>query len=248
MSRSDAVWLDVPCTRPRARLRLFCFPYAGGNASTFRNWPAHLPEDIEVCAVELPGRGRRFVEPPINNMRKLTAAMLPAISARWDRPAALFGHSLGAVIAFDLAHQFHAKPPVHLFVSSCSAPNARPREAQFDHLSDEQIMSAMARIGGISSELLANHEFMTIFLPILRSDIGLMRSFGPNARARLECPITCFGGTADPMLGPTELAGWRKETGGAFGIHLLPGDHFFLRSAEDQLLALLAAILADEVT
>jgi surfactin synthase thioesterase subunit len=230
--------------RPDARLRLLCLPYAGGGAAIFRAWPSLLPPDVEVCAIQLPGRESRFREPPRTDRQDLLDDMqegvLPALTGRY----AIFGHSLGALLGFDLAHRLRAagRPPVHYFASGCRAPHMDPAEVR-RHLSDEEFLASVSGLNGIPPELVANEELMSLLLPVIRADFTLAETYRYEPRPPLDVPITAFAGVDDPEAGPARVAPWAEYTVARFQSHTLPGDHFFIQTAAAELLRLVGADL-----
>jgi len=233
-----------PLARPAARLRLFCLPYAGGAASLFRGWPQSLPADTEVCAVQLPGRGSRFREQPFERLPELVQAVADGLQPFLDRPFALFGHSMGAVVAFELARELRRRgsaDPGHLLVSGHQAPRLPDREPPLSHLPDAEFVEEIRRrYQGIPGEVLAEPELLELMLPILRADVRALESYRYAAEAPLECPISCFGGEDDTQLPQEDIEAWREEAGGPFTLRMFPGNHFFFEAAGDAMLQALA--------
>lgn len=238
-------WLQVPKSNPRAALRLFCLPYAGGSPIVFRDWPAFLPASIEVSALQLPGRGTRLQEAPFIRMEPLVEAAAQALLGFLDRPYALFGHSLGALTAFELARQFrklNAPLPLVLFVSASRAPQLPRTDASTYNLPEPEFLAKLRRLNGTPEAILANAELMQLLLPALRADFTVLDTYTYNHQPPLGCPITVFGGEAD-TIGEAELVAWRVQTTAEFKLHILPGDHFFLSSQHVRLLAEIASAL-----
>ncbi|UFP93835.1 thioesterase II family protein [Gloeobacter morelensis] len=234
-------WVVFPRPNPRARLRLFCFPYAGGAAHVFRNWPSRLPESLEVGALELPGHGGRLAEAPFTELPPLVRAAAAALAPYQDRPVALFGHSMGALIAFELARMLkreHNLAPVHLFVSARRAPQmATDADAvQLHRLPAQELIERLRRLNGTPRAALADAELMELLLPTLRADFAVCETYRYTSETLLPCPITVFGGLQDPEVSLSELEGWREQTKAAFARYLLPGDHFFLHTSQILLL------------
>ena len=229
-------------------LRLFCLPYAGGSAAgVYRDWRRALPAGIDVVPVELPGRGTRLGELPYTRVESLLTDVLRAVLPRLDLPFALFGHSLGAILAFEAARRLehaHDARPERLLVSGYEAPDL-DRAPERDHLlPDEQFRERIRRLGGTPPEVLADTGLMDLLLPVLRADLAAAAGYAFRPGAPLSCPVTVFGGLDDPEARPSRLEGWRRQTTGPCAIRLLPGDHFFLHSAADALLPRVAADLA----
>jgi medium-chain acyl-[acyl-carrier-protein] hydrolase len=222
---------------------LFCFPYAGGGASIYQTWAEHLPDAVEVCPVQLPGRGARTKEKPLTDMVLLIEALAAALIPLLDKPYAFFGHSMGAVISFELARYLrsHQSPlPVHLFISGRVAPQITGTERTMSDLPEEEFIEELIRLNGTPREVLDNPELMSLMLPLLRADFLLCESYAYKVEPPLDCPITVFGGLQDVETGPEKLEGWSEQTTRGFVRRLLPGDHFFLHSQRADLLRALA--------
>jgi medium-chain acyl-[acyl-carrier-protein] hydrolase len=225
--------------RPQARLRLFCFPYAGGGASVYRTWGDDLPPAVEVCPVQLPGRESRMSERAYTNIDDLVAAAIPVLTPFFDRPFALFGHSMGSLIAFELARALRDRggpQPLHLFASGHRAPQLSKDEAPIYNLPEDQFIEELRQFNGTPELVLQNAELMTLLLPVLRADFELVGTYQVKPGPPLSIPISAFGGVDDHEVSPEALAAWQAETAGPFSRRLYPGDHFFIHSARDSLL------------
>ena len=243
-------WVAPAKPRPSASLRLFCLPYAGGDASIFSAWPDGLPASVEVCPILLPGRAARFAEPLVGNMALLVEAILQSLTDWTDRPFALFGHSTGALVAFELARRLEreGRVPAHLFVSGCGAPHLPPgRLRQIHDLPDGEFLDQLRALGGMPDALLANSELRSLVLPILRADFKLTETYRYAAGVPLRCPVTAFTGRRDRFVGPQSAEAWRGQTRGAFALYTLPSDHLFPISDRQLLLQILSSKLAEEV-
>jgi medium-chain acyl-[acyl-carrier-protein] hydrolase len=240
-------WIKSPKPNPAARLRLFCFPYAGGGALTYRSWPEALPADVEVCPINLPGHETRMSEPVFNHLAPLVDAFVPELLPLLDRPYAFFGHSMGAMIGFETARRLRSKKvagPLHLFVSGRRAPQLPPKgERHTYNLPDAEFIEELGRLNGTSREVLAHPELLELLLPILRSDFSICQTYAYTPEEPLNIPITAFGGMEDFDVGRERLEGWREQTNNAFKLHMLPGDHFFVHSARAQLCRLMTGEL-----
>ena len=224
--------------------RLFCFPYAGSGAAVFRQWPDYLPSTLELCLPCLPGRDARVDEPPATDMTRLIDSLVNEMSELLDTPYSLFGHSMGAFIAFDLAHELsrHGHPPEHLFVSAQRGPSLRNRWPKIFHLPDEEFLSkVMGRYNNIPKPLLEDKAFRKILIRTLRGDFILTEDFLYQARGLLRCPITAFGGTEDGLITPGDLEAWALETKIRFQLHMMPGGHFFLNNSREELISTIRA-------
>jgi medium-chain acyl-[acyl-carrier-protein] hydrolase len=239
-------WVVRPSPNPNAALRLFCVPHAGGAPHAFQSWPSELPPHVEVCAVNLPGRGRRFAEPAYDRMLPLVRDLTAGLGPLLDRPFALFGHSMGAVVAFELARALRGernREPVHLFVSGASAPQL-PRQQPLHLLTDPQLITELVRMNGLERELLEETELLNLVLPTIRRDLEATETHVCAAGAPLRCPLSVFGG-ADDWLAPSDrLQSWGVHTTGVCRVDVFEGDHFFVNSARRQLLEALSVRLA----
>lgn len=239
-TQSGAGWIIYPRRNPRATLRLFCFPYAGGGASTFGTWPDHLPPTIEVCAIQLPGRETRLTEPLLADLDHVVALLAEALAPALDGPFAFFGHSMGAQIAFELTRKLREQRgarPVRLFISGRRAPHLPPPEPPIHGLPEQAFVEQLyQRYSNIPKMLMENLELRSIFLPILRADLTLLETYVYTPQAPLDCPISVFGGLEDPRASPAQLAAWQQHTHPPITVDMFPGDHFFLNSARVPLL------------
>jgi medium-chain acyl-[acyl-carrier-protein] hydrolase len=233
-------WLLSFRAAARPRLRLICFPYAGGNAAAYRSWATAFPPDTEVLGVQLPGRGSRFKEPLSTQLAPMLDALASEVAKLGEEaPFAFFGHSMGALLAFELARELRgrgAPMPSHLFVSAHRAPGLPERDAPLHHLSDAEFLTALRRYGGMPVSVLEQPELMEMVLPIVRADFALVDTWREIPGAPLDLPITAFRGDDDASVSAEEVDAWRDHTRGAFALHTLPGDHFFIQSAEPALL------------
>lgn len=227
---SSSLFRFARATAPRARL--FCFPYAGGSATAFANWPKRLPRDLEMLAVELPGRGLRRSDLPMStHMDQLVETLSKEISECNDLPFSLFGHSLGAVVAFSCARSLRAAGaalPAHLFVSARGAPERPNRDVKCAQMNDEELVRELEARGGIAPQILAEPDLISLLLPAVRSDFVLLNSYVYRAGEPLPVPITACGGSKDPLVDPEALSEWSKQTSAAFDLAIFHRGHFFL--------------------
>jgi medium-chain acyl-[acyl-carrier-protein] hydrolase len=234
-----SAWLRCSQPNPQARLRLFCFPYAGGNASIFRAWPAALPPEVEVWAIELPGRGDRFKEPALTRLSPLLQSLRVALRPCLTLPFALVGHSMGALLAYELTRQLRQEGeplPHHLFVSGWHAPHLPEQRPPIHQLPKAAFVKELLDFNGTPAGVLEHAELRELFIPILRADFAITETYLYTHETPFDCPISAFGGLQDHTVSREELAAWRQQTGGNFTLRLLPGDHFFINSARSMLL------------
>jgi medium-chain acyl-[acyl-carrier-protein] hydrolase len=236
-------WVRISCPRPTARVRLICLPFAGGSANSYWEWPTWLPEHVEVVPIQLPGRGNRFDEPAIDSAGLLVNRLLAGLMSYLDRPFALFGHSMGALVAFEITTRLRVMglEPVHFFASGCKAPHL-PSDRSRDrrHLPDREFIAAVSEMNGVPHEVLENADLMELVLPALRSDFKLVETYQYRSQPPLRCPISAFGGLQDNEVTQDEIEAWSCHTVGSFQVHMLPGDHFFVNSSRVGLLRLIA--------
>jgi medium-chain acyl-[acyl-carrier-protein] hydrolase len=240
MNRQQASsWFTFPRPRPAARLRLFCFPYAGGSAAIYRQWAARLPPSVEVCLARLPGRETRLREPPFTDLMRMVSAVAPAVAPHLDMPFAFFGHSMGAMISFELARLLRRERrqlPAALFVSGRPAPQLPVTEKRSYDLPDAEFKEKLLSLNGTPREVLEHPELMELMMPLLRADFSVVETYEYVPEPPLECPVIAFGGTEDASISREQVEGWRAQTGSLFRLWMIPGDHFFLNSAADLLL------------
>jgi len=240
-------WFVVYPARGVAQRRLVCFPFAGGGTSTFRLWPSELPEDIEVWAAQLPGRERRFGEPVVSDAAQAVGALVSALGPGLDMPYAFFGHSMGAVLAYETTRLLAAlnRPlPALLAVSGRRAPHLPPRKAPIHDLPDDRFLAEIRAFEGTPQAVLDNAELMDLMLPALRADFRLVETYrpapGPDC---LDLPLWAVGGEDDHEAQPDQVAAWRAVSRDQFEHCTLPGGHFFLNTHRPALLAALTAVL-----
>jgi len=228
-------------------MRLFCFPYAGIGASAFRLWPAALPAEVEVVSVQLPGRETRLHEPPLSAMPAMVGQLLPELRGQLDLPYALFGHSMGATLAWATARALAAEgvsPPLHVILSGRRAPRMPDPDLPLRDLSDAQFIDEIdRRYGGIPAQVRASADLMALLLPALRADIAALETYRQGEAAPLPLPLTVFGGQQDARAPAAQMQAWRGETSAAFHVQLFPGGHFFLNTSRPAVLAAVARIL-----
>ncbi|SHJ69064.1 pyochelin biosynthetic protein PchC [Nocardiopsis flavescens] len=223
-------WLRRPRPRPGAGLRLVCLPHAGGGAGAYRAWAPLLPDGVDLVCVQYPGREDRFGEPPARDMAALVRAVAGELAPLLDRPYALFGHSMGSAVAFELARALRAggaPGPERLFASGrrapADAPAGRVHEGDDDALVDE-----LLRLGGTEEEVLADPGLREAVLGYIRADYRLIERYRPLPGPVLDCPVSVFLGDADPEVDAQTAARWAATTTGRVDVQVFPGDHFYL--------------------
>jgi surfactin synthase thioesterase subunit len=198
----------------------------------FREWPSRLPAWIAPVALHMPGRGIRLDRPAVHRWDDLLDLLLSDVQPHLSRPFAFFGHSMGALVALELAHTVRLRcgsEPLWLGVSACIAPARRRREAEWLDRPEEALLDELRRLDGTPRELLDNPEFLNLLLPAIRADFHLCGTYSRRHSEPLRCPISAFGGSADEISQErANLACWSLETSGQFGLEIIEGDHFFI--------------------
>lgn len=243
-------WLPRVRSKVESKLKLFCFPYAGGATYSYSSWDSLLPQEIEVCPVELPGRASRMREPAAKSIRRLVQSMGPALLPYMDRPFAFYGHSMGALISFELARELrrsHQLQPAHMFVSSCLAPHSRRRREKVTYnLPEPEFIAELRSFNGTPSEVLEHsEELIQLTMPLLRADFEACQTYEYIAEPLLECPLTVLGGLQDKGLSRSDLDEWREQTTSACTVRMLSGDHLFINTAQTWILRMLAEELSE---
>ena len=218
-----------PCN-PKASL--FCLPFAGGSATLFSNWVDYFP-DVEVVGIQLPGRGARIMEPCIDNIDTMVETLVPLIEKRVDLPFFFFGHSMGAVIAFETLVAMNAKIKAHclrLFVAGRRAPNMISDQKPIHHLDDSDFINELRNLSGTPEEILADKGLMELLIPMLKADFKLGELYLPSSVAVLPMPITAIYGEEDDHDGKPDIAGWENHT--KYRLQAVPirGGHFFINT------------------
>jgi medium-chain acyl-[acyl-carrier-protein] hydrolase len=222
-----------------AARQLFCFPHAGGGPSFYRPWCAALQPEIAVRRVLLPGRELRLEETPFRHITDLVEPLCAALEPYLDRPYALFGHSMGAVVAYEVARRFSSAgsaSPSCLIVSGRRAPGLAGNHRPLSGLPDREFVAEVARLNGIPPEVLGEPELLTMLLPALRADYELAETYQPLPGDRLDCPVIAYLSTSDPETTYEEVLCWREVTTAEFTMRVFRGDHFYLKGGRPDVL------------
>ena len=251
MSKAPAnPWIAFRKPRAQARLRLFCFPYAGGGASIFRTWQDGLPAEIEVCPIQPPGRENRLSEERFLRVEPLSVEIAAAIKSLTDLPFAFFGHSLGSVVAYETALRLREAgipEPLQMIVSARRAPGEPPRDEPTHNLPPEAFRAKLVELEGTPKAVLEHPELMELMEPLLRADFELNDTYEPSGAAPLECPVTVFGGLEDPDVERESLEPWAKISKGRFRLRMFAGGHFFLHEQQATVTASVAQELMPRI-
>ncbi|MEE1926278.1 thioesterase domain-containing protein [Pseudomonas sp. 148P] len=219
-------------------LTLFCLPYSGASATCYSPWKARMPAWLKIRPLELPGRGMRMIEPLHTDMVQLANRLADDIASELQRPYALFGHSLGGLLAFELAHVLRDRglpAPLALFTSATAGPSRRDVSEYAIAKSDDELIARLRELGGTSESVIANQELLELVLPILRADFLVCGSFVYGQRTPLAVPIHVFGGKRD-SVSVDELLDWQDETSTGFSLDMFEGHHFYLIDEQERLL------------
>lgn len=228
-ARPHSPWLTPLNTVRTARAAVVFLPFGGGSASFYRPWAMRFPADIQLYAVDLPGRAARFAEPLLMRAEQIVEALLrlPDLPV----PCLFFGHSLGAMLAYEWASRLQeaGRPtPTHLVVSGRSAPHTVRSRATIHTLSDTAFLAEVRRYQGLPDEVLAHQELIDLFLPILRADFTVTETYRHQPRPALRMPLLILGGEHDPMVAPAELSRWLELTTAQSHVETFVGGHFYL--------------------
>ena len=244
-ARRAGGWIAGPPPGSTPAVRLFCLPFVGGAAWAYDPWRGQLSDRVDVCAIELPGRGARLREPVFTRLEPLVdalaTALAPAITGELDVPYALFGHSMGSLVAFELARELRrrgAGEPCVLFASGGPSPRLTRRRVPLHGATDDEVIAGLRRLGGLPGEVEAEPRLLTAFLPTIRADFEVYETYEYRPEQRLSCPVVAFTGSEDDSVAKDRVLPWEQETTGPFQCHVLPGGHFFLRTAQQALLEL----------
>lgn len=232
-------WIKLNEAQTGRRVRLFCLPFAGGGSAAYLPWMHEIASDIEVCPVHLPGREDRLRETAFTRMRPLVSALAEALQPYLQTPFALYGHSLGALVAFELTRYLRRQGsplPMHLFVSGSPAPQLPLRDEPISHLADAEFIQALRRFNGTPDSILQDAEIMRMLLPLLRADFTIYETYTYAPEEPLHLPISAYGGLTDFRAPRDSVEAWRAQTDERYLFRMYAGDHFFLNTKRKVLL------------
>lgn len=238
-SKNKNPWCAYPDPKPQAELRLFCLPYAGGSTAVFSSWPKQLPNFVEMCSIQLPGRGARLKEPPHTNLIESAQSIASAIVSECDKRFALFGHSMGAMLSFEITRCLrsrYGRMPAQIFVSGRRAPHLPKTEPQTYDLPKDEFIKELQRIEGTPEAVLNNEELLQLYIPVLRADFQACQTYPYKDGPPLDCPIVAYCGTQDEEEHQQTMEAWREQTTKSFKLRMIEGNHFFLHGNETTLL------------
>lgn len=232
-------WLQARPAEAHHQTRLFCFPYAGGGASMYREWPDLFDRSVHVCPVQLPGRENRMSEPPYSRVRPIVKILAEQLEPYFDLPFVFFGYSMGALLAYETARALHAtdRPlPKHLVLAAHRAPQLPMRREAIYHLDDEGFRQGLRKLEGTPEEVLENEELMELMLPRLRADFTLYETYEHSPSEPLPIAMTILGGTRDHDIPESDLTPWETLSEKQTSVRLIEGNHFFIHTARDEVI------------
>jgi medium-chain acyl-[acyl-carrier-protein] hydrolase len=233
---SDA-WLTLERRTETVEVHLVTLPHAGGAASVYRSWSAWLPPEVDICLAHLPGRERRIGEPAHNRIESLVGELADHLRLVVDRPYVLFGHSMGAIVAYELTRALAPRgfrPPAGLIVSGQRAPHRPDDSSHIHHLPDADFLGALRELGGTPSEVFEHPELIELLLPTLRADFAAIETYEWVPGPPLEIPIVAFAGDRDEVIDPDDVAGWAEQTTAPIIVERFDGGHFFVLDRPEQ--------------
>lgn len=233
-----SAWVVPPPGADAAAVRLFCFAHAGGGGTFFRPWRDGLGPGVEPWPVTLPGRESRIRDRPLRDLDELLDLLHTAIRPHLGRPFALFGHSMGTLVAYELARRLgpEADALLGLVVSGRRAPHLAARRPPLHPLPDSVFIDQVSAMNGTPSRVLREPELLRMFMPALRADFEINETYVPRPGAGLSCPVLAMVGDADPEADLDEMAAWRSTTTGPFTLRVFRGDHFYLKGTPEPVL------------
>lgn len=248
MNHSSLIY--IPKKNPSAKLRLICFSYAGGNPATYISWIPFLPDFIELAVIQLPGRGMRIFDEPYQTMAAMVNDIFVAIGKLDAKPFILYGHSMGARVAYEVTlmlWRFQYRLPIHFIASGSGAPCVVYPKDHIHHLPDDELIIKVGELNGSSEEVLANKEIMQLVLPAMRADFRIIETYCNNSALVIPTKISVFAGTEDDIAA-SSIEKWLDLFITNTGIHWIQGDHYFVDKNRADLLTALNNLLLNEVT
>jgi medium-chain acyl-[acyl-carrier-protein] hydrolase len=232
-------WIVAGRTSSDSVCRLFCLPHSGSGAFQFVSWKNFLPEVLDICPIQLPGRENRLREPPFTRLQIIVENLASELNLYLDRPYILYGYSLGALIAFELARELRrrkSRTPVALYALARRAPHLPQHDVPIHHLPDNLFLAEIARrYGGLPAIIQQDVELIKLVMPVLRADITALETYVYEEQDPLDCPIYTFGGNLDSTAKEKDLEGWRSHTKSGFELKMFDGDHFFIRNNRESI-------------
>jgi len=239
-------WFAAPARHSKAKLRLFCFPYAGGGTEAFHRWADAIVPEVELLTLQLPGRGARFTEPPVTSLDALVPKLAESILPYLDHPFVFLGHSNGALIAFELARvlqSYRVQAPQHVILCAKRAPQLPPSSEPMHTLPRAEFIMQLKKYGGITHDILESEDLMETLLPMLRADFALSETHSYRAGSRLHCDVTLFGSVEDEHVPEPDLLAWSSNIRGQIAYKAFPGGHFFIHEHRKEVIAAVNEIL-----
>lgn len=229
-------------------LKLFCVPYAGGSAMAYARWRKYLSSSIDLCPIEMAGRGSRDAVPFNTNFNETVDDLYEMIKDKIEYPYAIFGHSMGCWLAYELYQKIISmghKEPVHIFLSGNAAPHVKKYEKLSQDLSDAEFKEEILKLGGTRKEVFANKQLFNVYLPILRADYRVLESYQYKGKRQINCNVTVFSGTNDEFS-QEDIKTWEDYTHYFFSVYTFEGGHFFINEKTQEVVKVINNILVDK--